>query len=152
MNASDSGASRTIDTTRAMRRLKPDPVPDALVRKTRGRRGAPNGGNTQRWRFMVVKDRRIKQAVQAFYKRAFDEVVGPRYLKSTPPPASPARPTTGSTGRWCTSPITSTRRRCGSWRAWRRGRWRPPAGRARPSIRPSRTCCWPLARSASGPR
>jgi nitroreductase len=35
---------------------------------------------------MVVKDARIKQAVQIWYKRAFDEVVGPRYLKSTPPP------------------------------------------------------------------
>jgi nitroreductase len=35
---------------------------------------------------MVVKDARIKQQVQAFYKRAFDEVVGPRYLNSPPPP------------------------------------------------------------------
>src|SRR6266704_2090568 len=47
---------------------------------------APNGGNTQRWRFLVIKDTKIKQAVQVYYKRAFDEVVGPRYLKSAPPP------------------------------------------------------------------
>ena len=76
-----------IHNTRAMRRLKRDPVPDALIAKIlRAGVCAPNGGNTQRWRFLVVKDSRIKQAVQTWYKRAFDEVVGPRYLKSTPPP------------------------------------------------------------------
>ena len=47
---------------------------------------AANGGNTQRWRFLVVKDKAIKQAVQVLYKRAFDEVVGPRYRNSAPPP------------------------------------------------------------------
>ena len=87
MNASDSELFDIMHTTRAMRRLKPDPVPDALIRKIlEAGVCAPNGGNTQRWRFLVIKDRRIKQAVQAFYKRAFDEVVGPRYLKSAPPP------------------------------------------------------------------
>ena len=76
-----------IHTTRAMRRLKPDPVPDALVRKIlQAGVCAPNGGNTQRWRFLVIKDPAIKKKVQVWYKRAFDEVVGPRYLKSSPPP------------------------------------------------------------------
>jgi len=76
-----------MQTTRAMRRLKPDPVPDALIaRILRAGVCAPSGGNTQRWRFLVVKDVRIKKAVQAYYKRAFDEVVGPRYLNSAPPP------------------------------------------------------------------
>lgn len=76
-----------MQTMRAMRRLKPDPVPDALIaRILRAGVCAPNGGNTQRWRFLVVKDAGIKKAVQVCYKRAFDEVVGPRYLKSTPPP------------------------------------------------------------------
>jgi nitroreductase len=77
----------TMHTMRAMRRLRPDPVPDELIRKIlEAGQCAPNGGNTQRWRFLVVKDRAIKQRVQAYYKRAFDEVVGPRYLSSTPPP------------------------------------------------------------------
>ena len=76
-----------MHTTRAMRRLKPDPVPDALIRKIlQAGVCAPNGGNTQRWRFLVVKDPRIKQQVQVHYKRAFDEVIGPRYLTSAPPP------------------------------------------------------------------
>jgi nitroreductase len=76
-----------IETTRAMRRLKPDPVPDALIQKIlQAGICAANGGNTQRWRFLVIKDQKIKQGVQVWYKRAFDEVVGPRYLSSEPPP------------------------------------------------------------------
>jgi nitroreductase len=77
----------TIETTRAMRRLRPDPVPDALIAKIlQAGLCAANGGNTQRWRFLVIKDPEIKQAVQVYYKRAFDEVIGPRYLNSPPPP------------------------------------------------------------------
>jgi len=76
-----------MQTTRAMRRLKPDPVPDELIQKIlQAGVCAANGGNTQRWRFLVIKDRKIKQQVQIQYKRAFDEVIGPRYLTSTPPP------------------------------------------------------------------
>ncbi len=76
-----------MQTTRAMRRLKPDPVPDALIVKIlEAGSCAANGGNTQRWRFLVVKDPAIKKAVQVIYKRAFDKVVGPRYATSAPPP------------------------------------------------------------------
>ena len=76
-----------IESTRAMRRLKADPVPDELVRKIlRAGVCAANGGNTQRWRFLVVKDQAIKKKVQVHYKRALDEVVGPRYRTSAPPP------------------------------------------------------------------
>lgn len=76
-----------INTTRAMRRLKPDPVPDELIHKIiQAGVAAANGGNRQHWRFLVVKDPKIKQQVQIHYKRAFDEVVGPRYLNSAPPP------------------------------------------------------------------
>ena len=81
-------------TTRAMRRLKPDPVPDELVHKIlEAGICAASGGNRQPWRFLVLKDQEIKKQVQAYYKRAFDEVVGPRYLSSAPPPGS-------STGRY----------------------------------------------------
>lgn len=76
-----------IETTRAMRRLKPDPVPDELIaRILRAGACAPNGGNTQKWRFLVIKDRRIKDAVSVWYKKAFDETIGPRYRTSEPPP------------------------------------------------------------------
>ena len=80
-----------IHTTRAMRRLKPDPVPDELIRKIlQAGICAANGSNRQTWRFLVVTDRSIKERVQHFYKRAFDEVVGPRYLNSASPPGSTA--------------------------------------------------------------
>ena len=82
-----------MHTTRAMRRLKPDPVPDALIRKILlAGQAAASGGNAQRWRFLVLKDPAIKKAVQVYYKKAFDEVVGPRFAASPPPPGSnPAR-------------------------------------------------------------
>jgi nitroreductase len=76
-----------MHTTRAMRRLRPDPVPDDLIRRIlRAGVSAANGGNAQKWRFLVIKDPAVKKAVQTFYKRAFDEVIGPRYASSAPPP------------------------------------------------------------------
>jgi nitroreductase len=76
-------------TTRAMRRLKPAPVPDELIRRIlEAGSYAANGGANQRWRFLVIKDRSIKEQVQVWYKRAYDEVVGPRYANSDPPPGS----------------------------------------------------------------
>jgi len=82
-----------MGTMRAMRRLKPDPVPDELINKIlQAAQWAPSGGNTQRWRFLVVKDPEIKKKVQVYYKRLYDEIVGPRYASSAPPPGSdPAR-------------------------------------------------------------
>ncbi len=78
-----------IRTTRAMRRLKPDPVPDELIRRIlEAGSCAANGGANQHWRFLVIKDRGIKEQVQKWYQKAFDEVVGPRYRNSEPPPGS----------------------------------------------------------------
>ena len=69
-----------MQTTRSMRRLKPDPVPAALIRKIlEAGVSAPSGGNMQRWRFLVVRDPEIKKMVGAHYKRTWDEVVSPRY-------------------------------------------------------------------------
>src|SRR5207245_900456 len=57
-----------MQTTRAMRRLKPDPVPDALIRKIiQAGVCAPNGGNSQRWRFLVVKHALIARQVQVYH-------------------------------------------------------------------------------------
>jgi nitroreductase len=76
-------------TTRSMRRLKPDPVPDGLLRKIlESGTSAPSGGNMQRWRFLVVRDPQVKRTVGALYKRAWDEVVSPRYRSGTPAPGT----------------------------------------------------------------
>ena len=78
-----------MSTMRAMRRLKPDPVPDELINKIlQAGQYAPSGGNTQRWRFLVVKNPEIKKQVQVYYARLYDETVGPRYASSSPPPGS----------------------------------------------------------------
>jgi len=61
-----------IRTTRSMRRLKPDPVPNELIRKIlEAGVCAPSGGNMQRWRFLVIRDARVKETVGALYKRAW---------------------------------------------------------------------------------
>src|ERR1700740_1489492 len=78
-------------TMRAMRRLKPAPLPDELIHKILAAgQAAASGGNTQRWRFLVLKDPEIKKKVQVYYRKAFDETVGPRYASSAPPPGSDA--------------------------------------------------------------
>ena len=84
---SETDLFEIIRTTRAMRRIKPDPVPEALVRQIlEAGICAPSGGNYQRWKFLVIMDIAVKQKVQALYKRAYDEVIGPRYATSAPPP------------------------------------------------------------------
>lgn len=90
-NAASTDLFDIMATTRSMRRLRPDPVPDELICKIlEAGACAANGGNTQTWRFLVVKDPAIKKAVAVYYKKAFDEVVGPRYRSSPPPPGSDA--------------------------------------------------------------
>jgi nitroreductase len=76
-----------VSTTRAMRRLKSDPVPDELIDQIlQAGLCAPSGGNRQNWGFIVVRDADIKQRIQKFYRRAFDDLVGPSYATSEPPP------------------------------------------------------------------
>ena len=76
-----------IRSTRSMRRLKRDPVPNELIRKIlEAGTCAPSGGNMQRWRFLVIRDAEIKRTVGAYYKRAWDEQVAPRYRSGEPAP------------------------------------------------------------------
>jgi len=76
-----------INTTRSMRRLKPDPVPNEVIRKIlEAGVCAPSGGNMQRWRFLVIREVEIKETVGALYKRAWDERVAPRYRAGEPAP------------------------------------------------------------------
>jgi nitroreductase len=85
----DTDVFEIIRTTRSMRRLKPDPVPNELIRQIlEAGVCAPSGGNMQRWRFLVVRDAGIKQTVGALYKRAWDEQVGPRYRSGEPAPGT----------------------------------------------------------------
>jgi hypothetical protein len=40
----------------------------------------------QRWRFLVVRDPKVKQTVGALYKQAWDEQVAPQYRAGEPAP------------------------------------------------------------------
>ena len=63
-----------LHTQRAVRRFRPDPVPDELVRRVLDAAiRAPSGGNNQPWVFLVLTDEEIKRQVGAYYKRAWDE-------------------------------------------------------------------------------
>ncbi len=76
-------------TTRSMRRLKPDPIPNALLTQVlEAGTCAANGGNMQSWRFLVIRDAAIKDAAAAFYRKAWHEVVGPRYRAGGPAPGT----------------------------------------------------------------
>lgn len=59
-------------TQRAVRRVLPDPVDDAVVLKcVELALRAPTGSNGQNWEFVVVKDQRVKDALGARYRQAW---------------------------------------------------------------------------------
>jgi nitroreductase len=67
-----------LRTTRAIRRLKPDPVPPALVRKVcEAGTFAPSGGNRQPWYFIAVTDRERRAFIAERYRTAFTGYIAP---------------------------------------------------------------------------
>ena len=58
-----------MSTLRAVRRLKPDPIPsEVLYRVLRAATWAPSGGNRQCWRIIVVRDQLCKSELAELYK------------------------------------------------------------------------------------
>src|SRR5262245_18973847 len=67
-----------IRTTRAIRRLKPDPVPMALIRKVcEAGTFAPSGGNRQPWYFIAVTDPQRRAFIAERYRTAFGRYIAP---------------------------------------------------------------------------
>jgi nitroreductase len=67
-----------IYTTRSMRRLKPDPIPDDVLRAILDAAiRAPSGGNSQGWYFVVVRDADLRRGLQDLYKPAIDSLFAP---------------------------------------------------------------------------
>ncbi|MCP4904224.1 MAG: nitroreductase family protein [bacterium] len=67
-----------IRTTRSIRRLKPDPVPRALIRKVcEAGTFAPSGGNRQPWVFVAVDDRDKRRWVAERYLPVFRDYIQP---------------------------------------------------------------------------
>jgi nitroreductase len=63
------GLYEAMSTLRAVRRLRPDPLPDeVLSRILQAAAWAPSGGNTQPWRVVVVKDPATRKALGDLYR------------------------------------------------------------------------------------
>jgi len=85
--------SEALYTCRAMRRVRPDPVPfevqarilDAAIR-------APTGGNAQTWHFLLVDDDGVKARLGPLYRDAMDQlwktVYAPRIEAAAVDPSS----------------------------------------------------------------
>ncbi len=64
------GLYEAMSTLRAVRRLRPDPVPnDVLRRVLQAATWAPTGGNRQAWRIIVVKDPVRRQRLGELYNK-----------------------------------------------------------------------------------
>jgi nitroreductase len=79
-NASDAIPAAGMDileaiyTTRAMRRLKPDPIPDTVLRAILDAAiRAPSGGNSQGWNFVVVRDAGLRARLAAIWRAVAEE-------------------------------------------------------------------------------
>ena len=60
---------QAASTLRAVRRLKPDPVPEAALRRVlQAATWAPSGGNRQPWRVIAVRDPAVKQRLGELYR------------------------------------------------------------------------------------
>ncbi len=58
-----------MSTLRAVRRLRPDPIPeDVLARVLQAACWAPTGGNQQPWKVVVVTDPDLKAGLQEIYR------------------------------------------------------------------------------------
>ena len=67
-----------IRSTRAIRRLLPDPVPKELIRKVcEAGTYAPSGGNRQPWYFIAVTEPKRRAWVAERYRTAFREYIAP---------------------------------------------------------------------------
>jgi nitroreductase len=80
------GLFEAIYTARALRRLKPDPVPETLITKIlEAATMAPSGGNAQNWIFIVVRDEAQRRRLAAVYRKASDEVAAIYAARGRPP-------------------------------------------------------------------
>ena len=67
---SDMDLYEIMGTQLAIRRLRPDPIPeDVLGRIFKAATLAPTGGNRQAWRMIAVRDPALKAQLGALYKK-----------------------------------------------------------------------------------
>jgi nitroreductase len=67
----DIGLFEAMYSARALRRLKPDPVPDEIMSKILDAAiRAPSAGNSQLWVFIVVRDPELRRKLGLVYRKA----------------------------------------------------------------------------------
>jgi nitroreductase len=72
----EAGLFETIYSAGAIRRFKPNSVPDEIISKVMDAAiRAPSGSNAQSWLFIVVKDADQRRKLGAIYKKASDILV-----------------------------------------------------------------------------
>lgn len=77
--AGEIGLFEAIYSTRALRRIKPDPVPDELLFQLFDAAvRAPSGGNAQDWRWVVITEPQLKQTIQGWFWESWQSYQ-PRY-------------------------------------------------------------------------
>jgi len=81
-------------TCRAMRRVRPDPVPmEAQARILDAAIRAPTGGNAQTWHFLLVDDPGVKAQLGPLYRDAMDQlwktIYAPRIEAAAADPDNP---------------------------------------------------------------
>jgi|SRR5215204_7318073 len=66
------GLFQALYSTRALRRLKPDAIPDeVLFQVFDAAIRAPSGGNAQDWRFLAIRDPTTKAAIGSWFREAW---------------------------------------------------------------------------------
>ena len=67
-------------TTRAMRRVRPDPIPEAVQMQILDAAiRAPSGGNAQTWKFLLVDDPVVKRPLGEHYRSCIATLWGTHY-------------------------------------------------------------------------
>jgi nitroreductase len=85
-----SSVFEIMATTRAMRRLKPDPVPDELIdRLVEAATWAPSASNAQAYTFVVVTGRDQMTRLAAVWRRCVDAYLA-SFGRNPPPGTDPA--------------------------------------------------------------
>jgi nitroreductase len=75
--AEEIGLFEAMRTQRALRRIKPDPVPEELLGKVlQAAIYAPSGGNRQPWNFIVIRDAATKRKLGEWYLDAWNKTYG----------------------------------------------------------------------------
>jgi len=84
----EAGIFEIMYSMRAMRRLKPDPIPEETLKKiVDAGIHAPSGGNLQDWAFVLIRDAELKRFIRDQYWGMWQKLQGSQGIPTNLPPA-----------------------------------------------------------------